>query len=75
MYLLLSIFLCSALGFLLMTIGPLAGGVIAFGIVVGCMFRGLFLLNEIHQKLETVIPNKDKVQQAYENYKTKKEEA
>ncbi|RSL35240.1 hypothetical protein D7Z54_01335 [Salibacterium salarium] len=68
MYLLLSIVLSSILGWVLLMMGPLVGGFIAFGIVVGCLFRGLYLLIDIHKKLSTISPNKDKVQEAYDNY-------
>lgn len=67
-YLLLSIVLSTILGFVLLTMGPLIGGVIAFGIVVGCIFRGLYLLNDLHKSILSISPKKDKVQQAYENY-------
>ena len=51
MYLLLSIALSAVLGYILLIIGPLVGGIVAFGIVVGCIcFRGLYLLNDIHFK-------------------------
>lgn len=29
--------------------GPLVGGLLAFGVIVGCLFRGLYLLNDIHK--------------------------
>lgn len=47
-------------------------GIIAFGIVVGCLFRGLYLLNEIRNGLE-ISPKKDKVQEAYENHLKERE--
>ncbi|GAE26797.1 hypothetical protein JCM9140_2898 [Halalkalibacter wakoensis JCM 9140] len=66
MYLLVSIIL-SVIGcsILLMLLGPLLGGIIAFGIVAGCVFRGFFLLLDIHKHL---VPEKNKVQDAYDNY-------
>ncbi|MDG5471462.1 hypothetical protein P6709_06860 [Jeotgalibacillus sp. ET6] len=51
MYLLISIILSIILGFILMMLGPIFGGIAAFGIVVGCIFRGLYLLNSIHKRL------------------------
>ncbi|KAA0563493.1 hypothetical protein F0342_11770 [Bacillus sp. CH30_1T] len=49
MYLFLSIILSTVLGLILWTMGPVFGGLVAFGIVVGSIFRGLYLLNEIHK--------------------------
>lgn len=48
--------------------GPLVGGIIAFGIVVGCIYRGLYLLNDIHKRVSTRSLKKDKVQMVYDNY-------
>ncbi|WP_406945193.1 hypothetical protein ACJA3J_21125 [Halobacillus sp. SY10] len=42
---------CMLLGWLIMMTGPLIGGIITFGIVVGCLFRGLFLISEIHKQI------------------------
>ena len=47
---------------------PLFGGIIAFGIVTGSLFRGLYLLSNIHKKLLKDEPKRDKVREAYENY-------
>ncbi|MFT4414329.1 hypothetical protein ACLM5H_10770 [Fredinandcohnia humi] len=68
MYLLLSIILCGLLGFALLMMGPLDGGIIAFAIVVGCIFRGLYLLHDIHKRIVVLAPSKSKVQQVYEDY-------
>ncbi|SES62976.1 hypothetical protein SAMN05216389_101147 [Oceanobacillus limi] len=68
MYLLISIILGALLGYVLLIMGPLVGGIIAFGIVVGCLFRGLYLLNEIHKKIAAISPHEDKVQRAYREY-------
>ncbi|WP_243299572.1 hypothetical protein [Bacillus litorisediminis] len=52
MLLILSIVLSTFLGFLLLsTMGPIYGGIMAFGIVAGCLFRGVYLLNEINQHI------------------------
>lgn len=67
MYLVLSIVLSTILGLVLLFGGTYLAGIIAFGIVAGCLFRGLYLLNEIRSSLE-ISPKKDKVQVAYENY-------
>lgn len=68
MYLLLSIVLSVTLGWVLLMMGPLVGGIIAFGIVTGCLFRGLYLLIDLHKRISTISDNKDKVQDAYEKY-------
>jgi len=68
MKLFLSIVLATILGYLLLMMGPLVGGIIAFGIVLGCLFRGLYLLNDISKRLSKVAPKADKVKDAYANY-------
>ncbi|MFE8699816.1 hypothetical protein ACFYKX_04180 [Cytobacillus sp. FJAT-54145] len=68
MYLLLSIILSAVLGYILLMMGPLVGGIVAFGIVVGCIFRGLYLLNDIHKRILNISPKGDKVQQVYKKY-------
>lgn len=68
MYWFLSIVLSAIGGLVLFMLGPLVGGIIAFGIVVGCLFRGLYLLNEIHKKVVIISPKKDQVQLAYDQY-------
>ncbi|MDF0728977.1 hypothetical protein PY093_20395 [Cytobacillus sp. S13-E01] len=73
MYLIVSIILSAVLGYLLLMTGPLVGGLLAFGIVAGTLFRVLYLLNDIHKWLLTVAPKTDKVQEAYENYIKEKE--
>lgn len=75
MYLLLSIVLSAILGYVLLMMGPLVGGFIAFGIVVGCLFRGLYLLNDIHKRMLTIAPKNDKVQEAYDQYLKEKDKA
>ena len=60
--------LACILGFLLVLLDPLFGGIIAFGIVTGSLFRGLYLLSDIHKKLLKDEPKRDKVREAYENY-------
>ena len=73
MYLLLSIFLSGILGAFLLMIEPHYAGLIAFAIIAGCLFRGIYLLNDLNKRLNTIAPKKDKVQEAYENYLTEKE--
>ena len=49
MKLLVAIVLSTLVGFLLMLLGPLFGGFLAFGIILGILVRGLILLSEIHK--------------------------
>lgn len=56
-----------------MTMGSWFGGILAFGIIAGALFRGLYLLNDIHKRLSTVAPKKDKAREAYEKYLREKE--
>ena len=68
MYLIISIILSCVLGFLLIMLGPLYGGIIAFGIFTGSMLRGLYLLSDFQKKLLKDDPKRDRVREAYENY-------
>ncbi|MFL8937306.1 hypothetical protein ACKA06_10950 [Rossellomorea oryzaecorticis] len=68
MYLILSIFLASLLGLILFVTGPWFGGVLAFGIIAGSLFRGLYLLNDIHKRVSKEMPKPDKAREVYENY-------
>ncbi|VDG97957.1 Uncharacterised protein [Lysinibacillus sphaericus] len=54
--------------------GPVFGGVLAFGIVVGCLFWGLYMLFDIHKTIHASSPKKDKVQKAYEQYLNERRE-
>jgi hypothetical protein len=65
--LLSSIVLATILGFLLLIAGQV-GVLIAFGIVLGCLFRGLYLLNDISKRLSKVTPKSDKVKDALERH-------
>lgn len=69
-----AIILSSILGLLLLMMGPVVGGICAFGIIAGSLFRGLYLLNEINNRLSKVTPKPDKVKEAYENYLKEKED-
>lgn len=51
MFLILLIILATVLGCLIMMAGPYFGGIIAFGIIAGCLVRALYYLNEIATKL------------------------
>jgi len=48
-------------------------GVIAFGIVLGCLFRGIYLLNDIGKRLSKIEPKNDKVKDALDRYLEEKE--
>jgi hypothetical protein len=74
LYLILSIFLASILGLVLFISGPWVGGILAFGIIAGCLFRGLYLLNDIHRRVSKEMPKTDKAKEVYENYLREKEE-
>lgn len=71
---LLSIILSVILGYLLLMMGPLVGGFLAFGIIAGTLFRGLYLLNDIHKRLSKDALKADKAKVAYENYLKEKED-
>ncbi|WP_225217740.1 hypothetical protein [Sporosarcina gallistercoris] len=43
---------------LVMIAGPVAGVILAFGIVAGCIFWGVYLLNDIHKKVFEASPKK-----------------
>lgn len=60
MYLLLSIILATLLGVLLFELDVFIGSTIAFGIVLGCLFRGIYLLNDIREMLSEVVSKCDK---------------
>lgn len=49
MKLVLVILLSTVIGYLLLFFGPFVGGLLAFGIILGILIRGLMLLNEIHK--------------------------
>jgi large-conductance mechanosensitive channel len=72
--LVVSIVLAMILGLVLIMLGPFVGGVIAFGVVAGGLFRGIYLLNNISKRLDHVVPKSDKVKEAYLNYLHEKKE-
>ncbi|SIS45170.1 hypothetical protein [Salimicrobium flavidum] len=43
---------CMFLGYLIVQTGPLWAGIISFGIIAGCVFRGLYLLEKIYKELK-----------------------
>jgi hypothetical protein len=60
MYLFLSIILSTVLGLNFWIMGPVFGSLVAFGIVVGSLFRGLYLLNEIHKGILGTLSEEEK---------------
>jgi len=56
MKLLILIVLLALLGYFLFILGPIIGGCIAFGIIVGGLFRGISLLTEINIRLINLTP-------------------
>ncbi|TWT01822.1 hypothetical protein [Planomicrobium sp. CPCC 101079] len=73
MQLVLSIILSVILGYLLLMTGPLVGGLLAFGIIAGTLFRGLYLLSDIQKRLSKDISKLSKAQQARENHLAQRE--
>lgn len=69
-----AILLSTILGFLLLLFGPFAGGLLAFGIVLGVLIRGLMLLNEIHKIITGKKPKKSALDEYLEE-RNRKEKA
>ncbi|MBT2692781.1 hypothetical protein [Bacillus sp. ISL-55] len=63
MYLFLSLLLSVILGYLLFVMGPIVGGILAFGIIAGSLFRGIYLLNDVRKRLAAISPEVGKVQE------------
>ncbi|MDN7242264.1 hypothetical protein QWY14_10665 [Planococcus sp. N028] len=75
MQLILSIILSTILGYLLLMMGPWVGDFLAFGIITGTLFRGLYLLNDIHKRLLKDAPELSKAKQAREDYLKQREQS
>ncbi|MBM6617861.1 hypothetical protein [Bacillus suaedaesalsae] len=73
MYLFLSIILATVLAYILWIVDPFVAGIVGFGIVVGCIFRGLYLLNDLHKRISKFVPKEDKAQEVYNKYLEEKE--
>lgn len=67
-YLIMSIIFSAILGLVLIMMGPLAGGILAFAIIAGSLFRGLYILSKIHKKVSVLVPDQDKAKQVYQEY-------
>lgn len=63
MYLFLSILFSMILGYFLFIMGPIVGGIAAFGIIAGSLFRGVYLLNDIRKRLASDSPVEKEVQE------------
>ncbi|WP_214484025.1 hypothetical protein [Bacillus sp. SM2101] len=73
MILLLTIIAATILSSLLFFItGPFAM-IIVSGIVLGCLFRSLYLLNDLNKRLLKIAPKTDRVKEAYERYLEERE--
>ncbi len=70
MKLFLSILFSTLLCVVLTFIHPIIAAFTFAGIVLGCLFRGLYLLYEIH---EQIVPKKDKVQAAVNRHLEERE--
>lgn len=75
MNLMVSIVLSTVAGYLLLLLDPLFGGLIAFGIVAGTLFRVLYLLIDMEKRLSKIVPKTDKVTEVYENYLKERDKA
>ncbi|WP_186577187.1 hypothetical protein [Aquibacillus kalidii] len=73
MYLLLSIILSTILGLILFYMPAQAGSIITFGIVIGCLFRAVYLLHDIQKRIASKIPKKNILQETYENHQKKRD--
>ncbi|SDJ14458.1 hypothetical protein [Salimicrobium halophilum] len=61
------------LGYLILQTGPFWAGIISFGIVAGCIFRGLYLLEKIYKELKDEEEASDPVPHSLENERVYKE--
>ncbi len=51
-----------------MSMGTLLGGILAFGILFGCVLHGLYLLHKVKKKIDVLVPDKEKHVEVYERY-------
>jgi hypothetical protein len=54
------------LGYFLYMMGSIFGGIIAFGIVVGCLFKGLFFLDDVRKKISVLVPEAEEIAAKYD---------
>lgn len=68
MFLFVLILLGIILAAILFSLGPVVGGIIGSGIVLGVLFRGLYFLYDINLRISEINPKRDKVEEAYLKY-------
>lgn len=68
MKLILFILGASFVGYIIFSMGTEIGIIVSFGVVAGCLFRGLYLLTAIRNKLNKLVPDTDKATDAYKSY-------
>ena len=51
------------------------GGIIAVGVVAGCLFRGLYFLYNMHRRISGITPKPDRAKEEYQNYIKERENA
>ena len=61
----LSIVSATFLIIVFLMISPIFAVIVLGGIALGCIFRGLYMLNEIH---EQIVPKEDKVKEAVKRH-------
>ena len=61
----LSIVSATFLIIVFLMISPILAVIVLGGIALGCIFRGLYMLNEIH---EQIVPKEDKVKEAVKRH-------
>ncbi|RLQ89808.1 hypothetical protein [Planomicrobium sp. Y74] len=69
-----AILLSTILGYLLLFFGAFVGGLLAFGIVLGVLIRGLMLLDDIHKIITGKKPKKSALDEYLEE-RNRKEKA
>ncbi|MDX8362454.1 MULTISPECIES: hypothetical protein [Bacillaceae] len=62
MSLVFTVIITTILSYLLIVFtGPVFAAIIAFGIILGCLFRGIYLLNEISENLYKISAKADRL--------------
>ena len=66
--LLTAILIGMVLGIIIVFLDPVYGLILGFGILAGCLFRALYLLEEIHKSVSKGYVKPTRVQMAMEEY-------
>ena len=66
--LLTAILIGIVLGIIIVFLDPVYGLILGFGILAGCLFRALYLLEEIHKRVSKGYVKPTRVQTAMEEY-------